>query len=115
MMSREIKTVIGSSMNPRPKKHSSAPCNAPVKTLKLVPVRNQHTLFTKLALIPNFFRMTEMPEIASDGVKMNFGHKEFVPRNKIEVCRTFRGCFSGRYVQKTAVFNIASVFGLRWS
>ena len=40
--------------------------------------------------------MTEMPEIASDGVKMNFGHKEFVPRKKIEVCRTFRGCFRGR-------------------
>ena len=28
--------------------------------------------------------MTEMPEIASDGVKMNFGHKEFVPRKKMK-------------------------------
>ena len=39
--------------------------------------------------------MTEMPEDASNGLKMKFGHQEFDPRKKNDVLWTFRGCFRG--------------------
>ena len=35
--------------------------------------------------------MTEMPEIASDGLKTKFGHKEFDLRTENDMVWTFRG------------------------
>ena len=35
--------------------------------------------------------MTEMPEIASDGLKMKFGHIEFDLRTENDMVLTFRG------------------------
>ena len=40
--------------------------------------------------------MTEMPEIASDGLKMKFGHKEFDLRTENDKVWTFRGRFRGQ-------------------
>ena len=40
--------------------------------------------------------MTEMPEIASDGLKTKFGHKEFDLRTENDKVWTFRGCFRGQ-------------------
>ena len=40
--------------------------------------------------------MTEMPEIASDGLKTKFGHKEFDSLREIGMVHAFRGCFRGQ-------------------
>ena len=52
---------------------------------------------TRFLLIKRGFQksMTEMPEDASNGLKMKFGHQEFDPRKKNDVLWTFRGCFRG--------------------
>ena len=60
--------------------------------------KKKNFFVTRFLLIKRGFQksMTEMPEDASNGLKMKFGHQEFDSRREIDMFHAFRGCFRGQ-------------------